>query len=259
MEFVRTPAATERIEERVRAPQFDDATVLSVRFRTDPTVVEELLPPGLAPADEPLARAEVVHVGASNCVGAFHGGGLYVRARHGDREGEYCLSMPMSTDAAVRWGRATLGEPKKLADVTLTREGDAVRGRIERDATLLAVDAELAETGEPRRVTETVFHYKYQPALDGRGFHADPALVGVEVESELSRVETGTAALRLGSTPHDPLGSLPVETVAGASYATGDIAVHGEVLTTVDPAAFRPYAWGVGMDDWLALGDESGE
>ena len=257
MEFLRPEAEGTAIREAVRRPKVLDATTLSVSFRTDPDAVERLLPPGLDPADRPLARAEVVSVGRSNCVGPFDGGGLYVRARHGDREGAYCLSMPMSTDAAVRWGRETLGELKKRAEVTLDWTGDRARGTVTRhDERLLDIDARLTEPQEPGSGETTVFHYKYLPAASGEGFHTDPVLVAVTLESEQTSAQRGSADLSLGSTVHDPLGSIPVETVRGATMAETDISLSAEEIATVDPEAFEPYAFGVGMDDWLALANE---
>jgi acetoacetate decarboxylase len=257
MRFVRTDEDAAAVREAIRRPAFLDATTLSVGFRTDPDVVEELLPPGLEPADEPLARAEVVSVGRSNCVGPFDGGGLYVRARHGDREGAYCLSMPMSTDAAVRWGRETLGEPKKRAEVTLDRTDDRVRGTVTRHGDrLLELDATLTEERDPAPGETTVFHYKYLPAASGEGFHADPALVAVTIESEPTGAERGTADVSLASTAHDPLAALPIESIRGAAYAETDLALSAEEVANVDPEAFEPYAFGVGMDDWLALANE---
>lgn len=254
MSFVPTDEEVERVLEAVREPRFLDATLLTVGFRTDPGVVEGVLPPGLEPADDPLARAEVVSVGRSNCVGAFDGAGLYVRARHGDREGLYCLSMPMSTDSAVRWGRETLGEPKKRAAVTLDREDGRVVGRAERDrTTLIALHATLDAEREPRSGTTTIYHYRTLPAVDGSGLAHDPELVAVTIESDPSRVETGTASVTLGSTDHDPLAELPVETVRDASLVETDLVLGAEVATTVDAGAFLPYAFGVGMDDWRAL------
>lgn len=257
MEFLRPEEEVTAIREAVSRPKFLDTTALTVSFRTDPDAVERLLPPGLEPADRPLARAEVVSVGRSNCVGPFDGGGLYVRARHGNRAGAYCLSMPMSTDAAVRWGRETLGEPKKRAEVTLDWTGDRARGTVTRHGErLLDIDARLTEPQEPRSGEATVFHYKYLPAASGEGFHADPALVAVTLASEQTDAQRGSADLSLGSTPHDPLGSLPVESVRGVTCAETDIALSAEEVATVDPEAFEPYAFGVGMDDWLALAND---
>lgn len=257
MDFVRPEEERAAVRAAVSRPKFLDATTLTVSFRTDPGVVERLLPPGLEPADQPLARAEVVSVARSNCVGPFDGGGLYVRARHGGREGAYCLSMPMSTDAAVRWGRETLGEPKKHAEVSLDRTGDRARGTVTRHGErLLDIDATLTESREPWSGETTVFHYKYLPAASGEGFHADPALVAVTLESEQTSAERGSVDLSLGSTAHDPLGSLPVESVRGATCAETDIELSAEEVATVDPEAFEPYAFGVGMDDWLALSND---
>jgi acetoacetate decarboxylase len=101
MGFVKTPEEIARIQARLSAPAFLSSEVVAVTFRTRPEIVERLLPPGLEPVEEPLASAMVGRWGRSNCVHAFEGGALYLRARHGDLEGDYCLSMPMSTDRAI--------------------------------------------------------------------------------------------------------------------------------------------------------------
>ncbi|MFB6171947.1 MAG: acetoacetate decarboxylase family protein [Haloarculaceae archaeon] len=260
MTFVPSDEAVAETLAAVAEPHFLDATLLTVGFRTDPAVVERLLPPGLEPADDPLARAEVISVGESNCVGAFDGGGLYVRARRDDREGLYCLSMPMSTDSAVRWGRETLGEPKKLATVALDREDDRVVGRAERDRTaILELAVDLDAEREPRPGTTTIYHYRALLAVDGSGLAADPELVEVTIESSPTRVETGTASVTLGSTAHDPLADLPVEHVRDASLVETDLVLGARGAGRVDAEAYLPYAFGVGMDDWPAHANENGD
>lgn len=257
--FVRTEAELAEIRDRQSRNRFLDTRGLSVRFRTDPAVLARVLPPGLEPADEPLARAEVVDVARSNCVGGFAGGGLYVRARHGEVTGEYCLWMPMSTATAVTWGRELLGEPKKLGEVALERDDDRVTGHVRRhDETVLAVEATLTDERPTDADVDptTVFHYKYQPDVAGDGFQDDPTLVRVLVESDLQHLETGSGSVELASTAHDPLGDLPVEDVRGVAYTESDVTVRGKALTTVDPEAFAPYAFGTGrVDDPLAYGD----
>jgi acetoacetate decarboxylase len=259
--FVRTDEELAEIRDRQARNRFLDTRALSVRFRTDPAIVERVLPPGLEPAGEPTARAEVVEVGRSNCVGGFAGGGLYVGARHGDLTGEYCLWMPMSTVTAIVWGRELLGEPKKLAEIDLERDGDRVTGRVVRHGeSVLELDATL-EAERPVDGADddpaTVFHYKYQPDVSGEGFQYDPTLVRSVLESDLDHLETGTGTVELASTVHDPLGDLPVESVRGVAYTESDLVVSGENLTTVDPEAFAPYAFGTGRaEDPLAFPDE---
>lgn len=256
--FVRTPEEVERIRERLTENRFLDAERLSVRYHTRPEIVERVLPPGLEPTDEPLVRVDVVEVGASNCVGSFAGGGLYVQARHGDLVGNYCLAMPMSTDRAITWGRELFGEPKKRASVDLTREGDEVAGRIERyGEPIIELDATMEQERTVDPDPRTVFHYKHLPDVAGDGFQFDPTLVAVTFESDLRRFETGEGSLSLATTEHDPLGEIEVVEPLGAAYSVADIASSQRALTTVDPEAFLPYAYGGGrVDDWLALDNE---
>lgn len=252
--FVRTSEEVAAIRDRMAENRFLDTRSVTVRYRSRPTVVEAVLPPGLEPTDEPLVEAEVVEVGGSNCVGSFAGGGLYVRARHGDLVGWYCLALPMSTDVAVRWGRDLFGEPKKRATVELDREGESVTGRVaRRDTDLLAVEATVDHERDVDPGTRTVFHYKALPDVTGRGFQFDPVLVRVDFESDLHRFETGTGSVTLGETAHDPWADVAVEEVLGVAWAEADLSSSQSELATVDPESFAPYAYARGADDWLAL------
>ena len=62
----------------------------------------------------------------------FGAGWIGVQARHGDRMGEYPIFMPMTTEQSTIGGRETNGEPKKLAEVEVHRDGDRVEARIAR-------------------------------------------------------------------------------------------------------------------------------
>lgn len=257
--FVRSTEEVDAIRNRMASNRFVDTRSVSVRYHTRPDVVEEVLPPGLEPTDDPLVEAEVVEVGRSNCVGAFAGGGLYVRAEHEGTVGSYCLWMPMSTDAAVRWGRELFGEPKKRADVGLERDGDEITGHVDRHGErLLGIDATLESRRDVDPAPRTVFHYKYLPDVTGQGFQFDPTLVRVDFESDLHRFETGSGSVTLGRTEHDPLADVAVEETLGAAYTEADLTSSQTELATVDPEAFAPYAFGRGADDWLALDDLSG-
>jgi len=83
--------------------------------------------------------------------------------------------------------------------------------------------------------------------------------VKVTFETQIHRYETGTGSVALASTTHDPLAEIEVRDVLDASYSLADIVSRQQNLTTVDPEAFRPYAFGKGrVDDWLALDDVNG-
>jgi acetoacetate decarboxylase len=256
--FVRSPDEVAAIRDRMAENHFVDIRSVSTRYLTRPNLIEEVLPPGLEPTDDPLAEVEVVEVGRSNCVGPFSGGGLYVQAHHEGHVGYYCLSMPMSTDAAIRWGRKVLGEPKKRATVSLDRERDEVAGRVTRHGEyVLGIDATMETRRDASSGVRTVFHYKHLPDVTGQGFQFDPTLVRVDFKSDVHRFETGPGSVTLGRTEHDPLGDIAVEETRGAAYTEADLISSQTELATVDPETFAPYAFARGADDWLALDDVS--
>jgi acetoacetate decarboxylase len=108
-----------KIEETLHAPIFADARWLAVQYLTRPEIVREVLPPPPEPAAEPLVTVGIGTLGRSNCVGAFDGGMLCVRARYKDVEGDFCLAMPMSTDVAIIFGRELYGEPRSRRGCSL--------------------------------------------------------------------------------------------------------------------------------------------
>jgi acetoacetate decarboxylase len=257
MGFVKTPEEIARIQAVLAEPHFFSAQVLTVAFRTRPEIVRHVLPPGREPAGEPLASAMVGRWGRSNCVHAFEGGGLFVRARHGDLEGDYCLAMPMSSDRAIIFGRELFGEPKKQAVTTLVRNGSRLHGRCVRyGRPIIEVEASMERKEAVSEARSAAFHYKFLPSADGTGLQWDPVLVVAEFDLRLSHVETGRGELRLGNTVHDPLGEIEIVDLVSVSYAEGDIYASCRTLATIEAEAFLPYAFAK-VDDWTELDNEA--
>ena len=109
MGFVKTKEEISRIQETIKAPRFVNAEMLQIEFLTTPETVQNLLPPGLEPTEEPLMVA-MVGRWQSNCVADYDGGALYVAARHGDIAAAYVLAMYMTTDHAIIFGRDLFGD-----------------------------------------------------------------------------------------------------------------------------------------------------
>src|SRR5512136_2111901 len=115
MGFVKT---FEEIMTNTRATaDFYDAEMLMVFWETKPEVVAKLLPAPLNPAAIPLAMAFVAWYPSTNFDVTYHESALFVRARYNGEEGNYCLSMPVTSDIAMAAGREFYGFPKKMADV----------------------------------------------------------------------------------------------------------------------------------------------
>ncbi len=243
-----------KIEETLHAPTFSDVRWLAVQYLTRPEIVREVLPPPLGPAAEPLVTVGIGTLGRSNCVGPFDGGMLCVRARYKDVEGDYCLSMPMSTDVATIFGRELFGEPKKQARVQLQSDGDVVRASVERfGITYMSLEARLTNDVPINGPTYTDrFHFKFMHAADGHGLEFDPILVQIHFTQHVRVHRRGPGKVIFEPSHHDPLGEIEVVKVRGATYFEGDIHAEARRLATVDAASFMPYAF-QNIDDYSAV------
>jgi acetoacetate decarboxylase len=122
--WVKSPEEIKKIEDVLAKPAFLEGRTLTVTYLTRPEIIRAVLPPPLEPVGEPLVSVGVGTFGSSNCVGAFAGGWVDVRAKYNGIEANYCLAMPMSTDVAIIFGRELFGEPKKQGRVRLESDGD---------------------------------------------------------------------------------------------------------------------------------------
>lgn len=248
--FVKSPVEVEDIQRRMKENRYYNVDRVAIRFQTEPAWIERVLPPGLVPTGESYCHAEILSVQSSNCVGGFRGGGVYVPANHEGQAGLYCLTMPMSSNTAIIWGRELFGEPKKLATVEFANSGQAIEATIRRYGTdILHIDAELRNTKPRRKRSSSVFHYKYLLDERGTGFQSDPTLIRVTFDTYIREMKTGSGEVHLRSSDHDPLGDIPVHDILGASFTTEDLVSHQQSLGEVDPDEFLRYALGNGRTD----------
>ena len=124
--------------------EFIGAEILSAVFRTDPAVLERILPRPLRAPTSPLAFAFVAHYPQTNFGTVYSEAALFVQAEYRGRSGMYCLSMPVDDDMAMAGGREVFGYPKKMAEsISLEREGSRVIGSAVRKGTeILRIEAE---------------------------------------------------------------------------------------------------------------------
>src|SRR5437588_10013001 len=107
---------------------------LEAAYFTDPDALAAALPGCFEPPDEPRVHARVTKIELKfgehthrEMVGYFA-----VDARYNGKTGEYPLLIPIDLESAVSISREKFGEPKKLADITLEREGNHVSASITR-------------------------------------------------------------------------------------------------------------------------------
>jgi acetoacetate decarboxylase len=218
------------------------ATVLTAVYETDPEVAAAVLPPPLTPA-EPLVKVTVATVDMGRGIPVFGAGTFAVQARHDDQVGYYPLVMPMTTEQAVVGGRETFGEPKKLGDVVLERDGDRVRAAFTRMGVTFVeitgtVTGELALPPEDHRVD---FYLKFLLDPAGKGFDADPSLVHCHRDEITRRLEAVDAEIVLRESRFDPVVDLPVRRVVSVELGERSTVQRGEIVTTVDPEGIVPF------------------
>jgi acetoacetate decarboxylase len=224
------------------------ATTLVAVYETDPDIIAAVLPPPLTPIDEPLVRVTIATVDVGRGYPVFGAGTVAVMCRHEQTVGDYALVMPMTTEQSVVGGRETFGEPKKLASIDLTVDGDPVVGSrvnawFERMGTRFAeIDGHIAGDLEltPDR-TRTSFYLKFLPAVAGKGFDGDPQLVYCrrdETTRSLKRVD-GEVILR--ESRFDPVADLPVRKLREIELAERSSIQTGEVVATVPADWVTPF------------------
>ncbi len=243
--YVKTSEEIEQLQGIYAAPAFLGIRSLSIPFETSPEVLRELLPPPLEPVDQPIASVGVSEITGSNCVGPFFGASINLPAAYKDIVGNYCLTMPMSTDIAVIFGRELYGEPKKLARIALERDGQQLVGTVERHGiTYIELRGEMTAQAEGGESESDHFYYKYMPSADGRGIDHDPLLVHVHHRGNFAHTEQGSGRIIFRESAHDPVVDLPIVNTLEASYVEGETFTTAQTLCSVDTKAFLPYAFG---------------
>jgi acetoacetate decarboxylase len=219
------------------------ATTLVATYETDPEAIAAVLPPPLSPPAEPLVRVTIATVDVGRGYPIFGAGTFAVHARHDDVDGDYALVMPMTTEQAVVGGRETFGEPKKLADIGLVRDGDSVRGHFTRMGTTF-VEITGRVTGEvepsPDR-TRTSFYLKFLPSPTGKGFDGEPMLVYCRRDEKTRTMWSVDGEVLLGESRFDPVADLPVHKLRSIELAERSSIQTGEVVATIPADWVAPY------------------
>ncbi|MEU8894042.1 acetoacetate decarboxylase family protein [Streptomyces sp. NPDC048442] len=238
----RTEAEIEAARTRnTQLPDIWSTGVVAV-WESDPDAVAAVLPPPLKPTGRPLVRANISKVDLPGYpLGA---GSVAVAAEYGGREGWYPLVMPMTHERALIGGREVFGEPKKLGEVTVEREGLIVRASLARHGIAFvevrgAVDRALPVPGEPTEKLD--FYFKFLPAVDGRGFDADPVLVQCTRHEKVRKLEKVSGDVVLRESMYDPVADLPVRRLIEITLGEKTSDQSGKVVERVDAQALLPY------------------
>ncbi|MFC9847586.1 acetoacetate decarboxylase family protein [Streptomyces sp. NPDC060223] len=210
-------------------------------WESDPDAVAAVLPPPLKPTGSPLVRVGISRVDlAGYPLGA---GSFAVAAAHDGVEGWYPLVMPMTHERALIGGREVFGEPKKLGEVTVERDGLVVRAALARHG-IAFVEVRGAVSGDlplPEPVQKTDFYFKFLPGVDGSGFDAGPVLVHCLRNEKVRKLERITGDVVLRESMYDPVADLPVRRLVEITLGEKTTDQRGRVVERVSAQALLPY------------------
>jgi len=243
MTTVRYGARAVQVNREIEAKKADIwSEAVTALYETDPEIVAAVLPPPLEPGPEPLVRITITRVEMPG-LPAFGAGWIGVQARHEDRLGEYPIFMPMTTEQSVIGGREINGEPKKLAEVEVTRQGDNVSARIARMGfTVCEVTGRVTGPRENYELEKTDFWFKLSPSCEEPGvLDQDPLLVYGE-KTERTRVyEAIEGELILKEAPLDPVADLVVRRLVDINWTERASTQVGRVIGPVPRANLEPF------------------
>ena len=220
---------------------------LEATYLTDPDALAEVLPPPLTAPDEPRVHARITDIDLKfgehrhkELVAFFA-----VDAKLDGEPGEYPLVIPIDLEQAVAISRERYGEPKKLADIVLTRGDDgSVHGTVTRQGVTF-IEMTGRVTGAlpvPEPYPARQFWFKFLPAVDGTGFDGDPLLVRFEQVRRAESLERVEGDLVLRDLPGCPVVDLPVRGGLVMSWVRRSSENTPKVVGPVDATAFARYA-----------------
>jgi acetoacetate decarboxylase len=233
------------------------ATTLVAIYETDPEALAAVLPPFLTAPKEPLVRVNIATVELGRGIPTFGAGTFSVYCSHEGLDGDYALVMPMTTEQAVVGGRETFGEPKKLADISLDREGDNVRGHFTRmGTTFVEITGTITGEIEPTpQATRTSFYIKLLPSPTGKGFDGEPMLVYCRRDEKTKTLWGVDGEVILRDSRFDPVADLPVVRLRSIELGERSSVQTGEVVASLPADWVTPYVH-QRYDDLSPVGSE---
>jgi len=243
MHTVRYGARPQQVNREIEAKRGDIwSEAVTAVYQTDPEIIAAVLPPPLEPGPQPLVRITITRV-AMPGLPVFGAGWIGVQARHGDRVGEYPILMPMTTEQSLIGGRETNGEPKKLAEVEVERDGARVQACIARMGSVLCeIVGQVNEVRDNYEMVKTDFWFKLSPSPEAPGeLDQDPLLVYGE-KTERTRVHEGIEGeLIIKESPLDPIADLVVRRVVDINWTERASTQVGRIIGPVPRADLAPF------------------
>lgn len=141
--------------------RFFDREYLIVTYRTDQGALRAVIPEPLE-VSEPIVKYEFIRMPDSTGFGDYTESGQVIPVRFCGEDGVYVHSMYLDDDAAIVGGRELWGFPKKLAQPSITHEGEVIVGTLHYGKVLCAT----ATIGYKHRPADPRKHSRHNAAAE---------------------------------------------------------------------------------------------
>ncbi|MFE3164913.1 acetoacetate decarboxylase [Streptomyces sp. NPDC059224] len=230
-----------RVEDVVHAPstpldapafpagphRFTDREYLNITYRTDPAVLERVVPEPLRVTD-PLVRFEVMRMPDVTGLGDHTESGQLAVVEYEGETGEYSLSAYVDDFPAIASGREIGAFPKKLGRPRLHVDQDTLVGTLDYGSLPVARGTmgykhrTLATEDARAQLTLPTFMLKKLPHYDGTPRICELVRTQI-VDLTVKGAWSGPARLQLLAHALAPLADLPVLEVVSASHILTDL------------------------------------
>ncbi len=204
-----------------------DMRVQLVVYETDPENIRRVVPAPLEPRTNlVITWVSEFQLGAGQ--GAFAEAAIYVQVKHGKYEGDYEPFLYINSHLPLTGGREIWGYQKKMAEVSLHHEYEAVRGQVNRLGhqilkALVVPEAE-ARMEEVPWSRDGVFSVKYIPgAEEGEPPLRQLILTEGQFTAQEGKFFKGRASVTYERSEIDPTYILEPKRIVAGFYGVGDL------------------------------------
>jgi len=118
------------------------------------------------------------------------------------------------------------------------RFGSQRRAYADRHGTrIVAVEADVPTRVEPGTATGVIYTVRAKLGVGWQSIEGRAGLLATYTHADIREEYTGTATVTLTSTPHDPLGDLPIHGILGAGARESRLTVTGQEIVAELPHA----------------------
>lgn len=209
MEHFNEPWGLKRTLKLINNRSWEDSKVIFFNTEIDAEAVRRWLPPGVKlklPARAMFFFAEYKH----SCFAyPYNETGTFIHTTYRGKDYYYLLTMMCTDDTAVMIGRELTGLPKKVADIRLNFEPNALSAQVIRRGTTL-YDVQGKTTGPVESLNDFKF-YEY-PVLAVRGIPSliPAALWQMQMRQQFIEAHTADLTFNVKGTPFDPFNEMGI-------------------------------------------------